>query len=150
MFEDLKDLKAKVSRMPVTMPGFPGGSFYYQTYYGKFYPSSNLLTRKESFHFNKLHVITDAKNQVVGVQYTCEAPPETPVFGFSEIRIFNFLQFRRAGMSKALVGYKVAQTEGSYRLLTELSVEKKCKEINLLILPKPTLSLIQHSLRKME
>lgn len=147
--EDLKGLKATDTRVPIGMPGFPKASFYYHSYDGIFSnpAKADQLNTQTTLSFNKLFVITDSKDQVVGVQFTSESPSTSPQLGSTEIRIFNFVQFRRAGSPQAIVSHTMRTSSSGYHLLTSLSVNNKCKEINLLIMPKAMVSLLQHTLR---
>jgi len=147
----LKGLKPAKVRVPVGMPGFPKKSFYYHSYGGSF----DFPVGMTGVTFNRLYVVTDPLDQVVALQYCCEAPPNHSVRDMG-IGIFNFVQFRRKGSTTVLVQYETKpQKDGSVLVITKLGVEERrgstsamCKEINVLVLPKPTLQLIDYVLKQ--
>ncbi|BCU79591.1 hypothetical protein [Luteolibacter sp. LG18] len=147
----LKGLKPAKARVPVGMPGFPKKSFYYHSYDGSF----DFPVGMTGVTFNRLYIVTDPLDQVVALQYCCEAPPNHSVRDMG-IGIFNFVQFRRKGSTTARVEYETRpQKDGSALVITKLGVEERrgstsatCKEINVLELPKPTLQLIDYVLQQ--
>ena len=134
--------KASSARVKVGMPGFPANSFYYHSYDGNF----TKLAGSRGGTFNRMYVVTDEWEQVVAVQFTCEAPKEHSFITYGGLGIFNFVQFRRKGSQHAYVRYLTTRANGITRIYTVLMDRQKAKEINVLMLPEPTRHLIQFNL----
>ncbi len=141
----MKGLRATRSRVLIGMPGFPKGSFYYHSFDGNF-SAPNVPPKLFSISYNRLYVLTDALDQVVGVQYTCESPQQHGDLDPSNLGIFNFAQFRRKGTSTAAVHYRFVEQPNQSWLQSKLLVNGTCKEVVMLVLPKPTLELVRHAL----
>ncbi len=139
---EVKSLRANTSRVQVGMPGFPHSSFFYHSYDGDF-------TRKVGAaggRFNRMYVVTDGWDQVVAVQFTCESPKAASYIKHGGIGIFNYVQFRRKGSSSAHVRYFTSSSGGTTKIHTLLVDGGGAKEINVLILPQPTLELVRFNL----
>lgn len=170
-FPGIKGIKAIQSRVLISRPGFPKNSFFYHAFDGDFGRHVQQWLGGGSQRFNKMYVITDSLDQVVGVQFTSESPKSNEgisygsYYGSSNASIYNFVNFRRKGSTKANVmyglGWAVEGKQGSgfaldhgssggpYNVLVSSSLVidgRTAKEINVLILPTPTLRLVHHVL----
>lgn len=141
----LKGLRATRARVLVGMPGFPKGSFYYHSFDGNF-SIPNLPPGFFNVAYNRLYVVTDSLDQVVAVQVTKESPQGSVKLNPSDLGIYNFVQFRRKGSSAGLVSYKFFEGPKQGWIQSQLEVNGDCKEIVLMVLPKPTLQLVRHAL----
>ena len=146
-FEGVKSFRGKRARVPVGMPGFPNKSIFYHAFDGDFFKWGVTGDR-----YNRMFILTDSWDQVVGVQFTCESPKQVIEGSDSGIGIYNLVQFRR----KASPTYKVVASSNldideTLRITTMLTDAKgDAKEINVLYLPNPTVSLIQYCLGQPE
>lgn len=142
-FRSLKGFRSRNTRTSIGVPGFPKMSFYYYAFDGDFTAWGG-----PGGIFNRMMVITDSWDQVVGVQFTCEAPKEIIKGEDTGIGVYNFVQFRRKGTPSYRV---IHQTEtapgGGLKIVTMLkNGENRPKEINVLHLPKPTVMLLTYCL----
>jgi hypothetical protein len=142
-FKGLKGFRSRNTRTSIGVPGFPKMSFYYYAYDGDFTAWGG-----PGGIFNRMLVITDSWDQVVGVQFTCEAPKEVINGDDAGIGVYNFVQFRRKGTPSYRVIHETAGTPGGgLKIVTMLkSGENKPKEINVLHLPQPTVMLLSYCL----
>lgn len=148
------------SKTAVSMPGFPKDSFYYYAFDGDFTAVSDLeisepqvdvnsassgpVRISEVGTFNRMHLVTDSQDQVVAVQFSCEAPSRAPsVRSSNDVGIFNFVLFRRKAIRTAAF-YQTDEYKDFYKVTSVLKTDSgRLLEVNLFYIPKPTAELIK-------
>jgi|GEM_PF-2283680 len=148
------------SKTQISMPGFPKSSFFYYAFDGNFTKfaeidvsdpgagavsaSSSPVRISEVGVFNRMHLVTDSYDQVVAVQFSCEAPSREPRFSANnEVGIFNYVLFRRKAMRTAAF-YQTDEYKDFYKVTTILKTQEgRLLEVNVLYLPKPCAELIK-------
>lgn len=140
-FSSVDGFKVVKARVLVGMPGMPAKSFYYHAFDGDFSSHAGPFGV-----FKRMYVVTDEWDQVVAVQFTSESPKGVESIKEGGIGIFNFVQFRRKGSSSAWVRYKTDFKSGNTRIATLMGDGSGLKEVNILYLPSPVRSLIEHAL----
>lgn len=140
-FSEVDGFKVVKARILVGMPGMPAKSFYYHSFDGDFSSHAGPFGT-----FNRMYVVTDEWDQVVAVQFTSESPKGVESIRTTGIGIFNFVQFRRKGSSSAWVKFKTDLQSGTTRIATLMGDGSGLKEVNVLYLPSPVRSLIEHAL----
>ncbi len=140
-FSSVDGFKNVKARILVGMPGMPAKSFYYHSFDGDFSSHAGPFGV-----FKRMYVVTDEWDQVVAVQFTSESPKGVEQIKAGGIGIFNFVQFRRKGSSTAWVRFKTDLQSGTTRIATLMGDGSGLKEVNVLYLPAPVRSLIEHAL----
>jgi hypothetical protein len=148
------------SKTAVSMPGFPKDSFFYYAFDGDFstfgdleisVPRENAVSGNsapviisEVGRFNRMHLVTDSRDQVVAVQFSCEAPRSEPrAFSSDDVGIFNFVLFRRKAIQTAAF-YGTDEEKDFLKVTSVLKTTAgRLLEVNLLYLPNPTRELIE-------
>lgn len=140
-FSSVNGFKVVKARVLVGMPGIPAKSFFYHSFDGDFSSHAGPFGV-----FKRMYVVTDDWDQVVAVQFTSESPKGVESIKEGGIGIFNFVQFRRKGSSSAWVRFKTDLNSGTTRIATLMGDGSGLKEVNILYLPSPVRSLIEHAL----
>jgi hypothetical protein len=148
------------SKTQILMPGFPRSSFFYYAFDGDFTKfaevdvadqgagtvsaSSSPVRINEVGTFNRMHLVTDSYDQVVAVQFSCEAPSRAPVFrSDNEVGVFNYVLFRRKAIRTAAF-YQTDEYTDFYKLTNILKTQEgRLLEINVFYLPKPCAELVK-------
>jgi hypothetical protein len=96
--------------------------------------------------FNRMYVVTDEWDQVGAIQFTDETVKGVSIDDDGDLKIYNFVQFRRKGSGISEVTYRTVNTREGLVICTLLMVGDELKEVNVLLLPKPTLQLVKYAL----
>ncbi len=134
---------ARPVRRPVVCPGFPEDSMFYYKVSGEYRSG-----------FDRLLLVTDARDQVVAAQLMSEVPREHPWLDAGCFegpwRTYNFIQTRTKPNAAWKVGYKVEAERDMVRLDSELIDPDGAPALSLarvsLYMPKPLVNLILYRL----
>lgn len=148
------------SKTAVSMPGFPKDSFFYYAFDGDFTAFGDMEISEPQVNgntadsgpviisevglFNRMHLVTDSRDQVVAVQFSCEAPSRAPsVISNNDVGIFNFVLFRRKAIQTAAF-YQTDEYKDFYKVTSVLKTTSgRLLEVNLFYIPKPMAELIK-------
>lgn len=148
------------SKLQISMPGFPKGSFFFYAFDGDFSAFADLdvsepraggtsarlspVRIQDVGKFNRMYLVTDTRDQVVAIQFSSEAPSRAPtLMKNNEVGIFNFVLFRRKAITTAAF-YQTDEYNDFIKITSILkTTEGRLLEVNVFYIPKPTVELIK-------
>ncbi len=141
-FEGMKGFRSKSTRVSILMPGFPKDCLYHYPFDGDFTAWAG-----GGGKFNRMSVITDSWDQVVGLQFSCQTPSSFINGETMGVGVFDLLDMGRKGTRSYKVVSRTDQApDGSMIIATMLRSPDEPKEINILHLPAPTVALVRYCL----
>jgi len=142
--------KTASSKKPVACPGFPVDCFRAYSFDGRFLGNGSLSQAQDRAAqdvFNKLLIITDTADQVVGLQYVDEAPKSTRLsMHTDEFHLYNFIETMAKASTTWRIQHVVARGADQLTVRSEVVDNSgKPREYVLLILAAPIVDVVSLS-----